>query len=463
MPAGQASPLLATPEDHALALHPAGLGRVTIARRQLGDGAWRETSLPVADLAYAVRQLAGMPDVYLTQNRFFGFRRLVSRLAELDALFVDLDYHKTRHAGSHPRHVLDLALENLQVERLPTPSFAIATGRGLALVWLHRPVPRAALPRWRACQQVLGRALRGFGADRLASDATRVLRLVGTCNSRSGTLVEALTATAGEPWDFDLLADEILPLPRTELVALRLERIRRRGDAAGQGTPKPFGWFGAAGLWELRLAELQRLRQHRWLGPLPEGHRDVWMLLAGVAVSYLVPTAMVDREIVALANEVTGSRWHERETASRMSTVIARAEQAARGERVTYQGRLVDPRYRFRTSTIIDLLDITESEMRTCGFRHLVSPDIRREHERQRWHIRRATAGGVSRAEYLKHSLTQQRPWEQEGISRRTWERRRAINQAVASPSGCMVAKPLPSGSQAHPAVAGLLMAVGGS
>ena len=143
---------------------------------------------------------------------------------------------------------------------------------------------------------MLWQTLRHLGADRLASDAARVLRLVGTRNSRSGTLVEGLTA-ASEPWDFDLLADEILPLQRAELVALRLERARRR--TAGQATPSPARYFDAAGLWEPRLAELQRLREYRWLGTLPEGQRDAWMLIAGVAVGYLVPGGMVRREIVA--------------------------------------------------------------------------------------------------------------------------------------------------------------------
>ncbi len=56
VPALQPRPCLATPVDHALALQSAGLGRVNIARR-LHDGRWRETSVPVADLGYAVRQI----------------------------------------------------------------------------------------------------------------------------------------------------------------------------------------------------------------------------------------------------------------------------------------------------------------------------------------------------------------------------------------------------------------------
>jgi hypothetical protein len=177
-------------------------------------------------------------------------------------------------------------------------------------------VPRAALPRWRACQGALWHALRHLGADRLAGDAARVLRLVGTRHRGTGTLVEAITPV-GEPWDFDLLADEVLPLPRAELAALSLERAKRR--ATGQGRPSPARWFTGAGLWELRLAELQQLLRHRWLGALPSGQRDLWMLLAGTAMSYLVPAPMVRREILALADEVTarspagagasGRRW----------------------------------------------------------------------------------------------------------------------------------------------------------
>jgi hypothetical protein len=431
--ASRPAPRLITPADHALALHPAGLGRVSIARRLQGGG-WRETSLPVGDLAYAVRHLAGEPDVYLTQNRFLGRRRLVSRLAELDALFVDLDYYKTTHADAHPRHVLDLALDALQAERIPPPSFAVATGRGLALVWLHQPVPRAALPRWRACQGALWHALRHLGADRLAGDAARVLRLVGTRHGGAGTPVEAITPV-GEPWDFDPLADEILPLPRAELVALRLERAKRR--AAGQGAPSPARWFTGAGLWELRLAELQQLLQHRWLGTLPGGQRDLWMLLAGTAMSYLVPAPMVRREIVALADQVTSGCWRERETLARMGAVVARAERAARGEKVEHGGRLVDPRYRFRTATVVEALGITEAEMRACCFRHLVSPEIRREHHRLDKTRRRRELGMVPRPEYEAKSASRLEPWRTEGVSRATWYRRRET-----SLSRCMVAKP---------------------
>ena len=228
---------------------------MTIARLARG-GAWHEFSVPVQDLGYTVRQLAGEQDVYLTQNRFFGRRRLVTRIAELDALFVDLDFHRTAHAGATP-HVLDLASRYSRTHVSPAPARRVdrpRAGPGLAASAgaARGLAPLACLPAGAV------RHPEPLGADRLARDAARVLRLIGTRNSRSGTLVEATDRRSGEAWDFDLLADEILPLPRAELVALRLEHATTASSRAGDPEPlRPV--LHSAGLWELRLAELQRL------------------------------------------------------------------------------------------------------------------------------------------------------------------------------------------------------------
>jgi len=49
----------------------------------------------------------------------------------------------------------------------------------------------------------------------------------------------------------------------------------------------------------------------------------------------------------------------------------------------------------------------------------------KREKDRIRDAIKRRNRGATSREEYLAESLTRARPWEREGISRRTWERHR--------------------------------------
>ncbi|MBB4113677.1 hypothetical protein FHT80_003003 [Rhizobium sp. BK226] len=48
----------------------------------------------------------------------------------------------------------------------------------------------------------------------------------------------------------------------------------------------------------------------------------------------------------------------------------------------------------------------------------------RRQRDRARKEERRRAAGALPRADYLANALSQARPWEAFGISRRTWERR---------------------------------------
>ncbi|KEC75589.1 hypothetical protein RLPCCGM1_c0968 [Rhizobium leguminosarum bv. phaseoli CCGM1] len=61
----------------------------------------------------------------------------------------------------------------------------------------------------------------------------------------------------------------------------------------------------------------------------------------------------------------------------------------------------------------------------------------RRQRELSRKEKQRRAAGAAPRADYLANSLSQSRPWEAFGISRRTWERRgRPMPESEAIPDG---------------------------
>jgi hypothetical protein len=142
---------LTTPAEHAALLHPDAEGYdglVTLAQRVQGQ--WQETSLKLPELPWALRELAGAPEAYLTQNRFKGARR-IAYLWQLNALWTDLEYHKApQWQGKSPESMWQLAKDVLEDARLPRPTLVIATGRGLVLIWVRTPIPRPALPRWNA-------------------------------------------------------------------------------------------------------------------------------------------------------------------------------------------------------------------------------------------------------------------------------------------------------------------------
>lgn len=379
------SVLIEAPDQHAEALHPADApGLVTLAVRD--HGRWRQIYLPPEELPDATRYLRGRSDWYLTQNRFSG-PRSVARLLHLNACWADLDQHGAQLGRVHPWHVRDQALRLLEEASVPAPGLSIATGRGVCLLWRHSAVPRAALPRWRACQRRITEVLRPLGADPLATDAARVLRLIGTVNSHTETLVEAISPLS-PAWPFEQLANETLPLARGELHSLRVARAHRA--VVGESVRRSVHDWSGATYWETVLSDLQRLRRHRWFGGLPVGQRDAWMVLAAVAVSWLAPPAVLRREVAVLAREC--AQWDEPEARARLSAVLGRAHRAARGERVSFERQEVDPRYRFKAETMVHWLGITPEEMRAGGLRVLVDGDVRRElaaaRQRQSRHAR---------------------------------------------------------------------------
>jgi hypothetical protein len=404
---GAANRLKLTPADHARMLHPSGRrGVVTIAQR--GE-TWVERACSRTELPDIASKLAGESDVYLSQQSFYGWRR-IAHLAELGAVYSDIDYHATAWAAGAPEHVAHAVLRSLQDAGVPAPSYILATGRGLVAVWLHELVPRAALPRWMAVQKRLHDILRPWGADPRALDAARVFRLAGTKHGGVDAIVRPVWLAASIDkmwrWDFEDLAREVLPRGRAEVVVLGVRRAER--SARGQA-PAPTQRLTAASYWEAVLTDLQCLLQFRWSGRLPPGQRDTWLFVACNAMTWLAPAAALRREFHALADQVAG--WDNRESDSRMASIFRRAECAARGESIEWGGQRVDPRYRIKAETIVNWLSITQPEMRGAGLRVLVDDEVSRERATARQTASRRRQGTPDRRTYLadKSSLALER------------------------------------------------------
>ncbi len=400
------TPVGASPLAHARYLHGAGKGSVTLGQKNglkpLDD--WNQHSYPPEKLYEVVPAYSGLDDVYITQNRFYG-ARAVSRLAELSALYTDLDYYKIESlAQMSAKGVMELALEALLQSRIPYPSLGLTTGRGIALVWRHEPEARSALPKWNLCQSEIYDALKPMGADALARDAARVLRLSGTYNSKSKNLVESIFENRNYVWGFGELADEILPLTSEELEERRAQRraekdareARMDSERRPAANERFSSRFTLATLSQARFSDLQRLVQLRGLDQLPPGQRDSWMFAATTSLSYLVEPQVFERETITLGRDYAG--WSERETRSRMQAVISRAHAASVGDTVEWNGQQRDPRYRLKNQKIIDMLGITASE--ETEMQVLISKDTKRQRDRERKERERRSQGAKPRDEY---------------------------------------------------------------
>lgn len=66
-----------------------GSGYATIAQKP----GWQQRSYPLEKLYEILPAYGGMNDVYISQNRFYGSRSN-DKIAELSAMYTDVDYYK---------------------------------------------------------------------------------------------------------------------------------------------------------------------------------------------------------------------------------------------------------------------------------------------------------------------------------------------------------------------------------
>jgi hypothetical protein len=380
----------------------------------------RQRSYPVASMGFVIDACDKSIDTWISQAEFWAPTRRLLHFMRVGLLFVDLDTYKLpEFAGLSPEAQLERLLRLCEAMGLPEPSLVVFSGRGLQAKWLlDSGLPARALPRWSLVQHEIGRRLAGLGADPNALDASRVLRLDQTVNSRSGEIVRVVHHS-GTRYDFDQLADTLLPLTRAKLQELRQERAERAADPQYQKRPatrtkghltaidtgalghlRPF--IGAQLAWD-RLADLRTLARLRgWTQGAPDGSRDLAVFIGASFLAQAVPNVPRFYDELRVLGREFAPHWTFREINASASAVVARMRRMAKGETVEYAGMQVDPRYKWRNDTLIQRFGITPDEERQLATIVSRGEAARRHAEREAQ--RRQEAGAVTRAEYLSAS-----------------------------------------------------------
>lgn len=348
-------------------------------------------------------------DTWLSQAEFLCPNRRVVNLARLSLLFADLDTYKIADLKAcTPDQLVSAVLKHCADEGIPLPSLLVFSGRGIQAKWfLDKPIPRQALPRWNACQKRLVDALDALGADRQARDASRVLRLINTVNTKSGEIcrvVHVESGPDGKPisYAFDQLADVLLPQRRSELERERVERKERRTNRlalvedTGRNVSGLHCFSGRKLAWD-RLEDLRRLVELR--GGVQEGERMLhlfwqidFLLLSGATNS-----RQMFHEAAALARQIDASWGY---SSAELMTLYAKARAHEAGEKVTLNGHEHSPLYTPRNDTLINLFRISDDEQRRL--KTIISSQITAERHAQRERERRRQAGATDRATYLE-------------------------------------------------------------
>jgi hypothetical protein len=379
-------------------------------------GEKRQSSHLLADMPTVLGLVDKTRDTYMSQAEFIRPNRRVVNLPRLGLLFADLDtYRIPALAGRPPDALASSVMYFCAEEGIPPPSMLIYSGRGIQAKWLlEGTIPRQALPRWNACQRYLVDRLEHVGADPMAKDASRVLRLVETVNSKSGEMcrvVHVQSGIDGQPvrYNFEYLAEALLPTARWTIEQQRralAEHIQRKPfklvSVSGGKTNNLKGFSGRQLAWD-RLEDLRKLAKLR--GGVSEGSRmqHLFWRLNFLLLSGATNSKQMYHEASALARELD-PQWNSR--SKELMTLFSKARAYESGERVSFGGKEYPPLYTPKNDTLINLFRITTDEQRQL--KTIISSDMVLERDRKRHEIRRRTAGAVDRKTYLDTANTKQ-------------------------------------------------------
>lgn len=402
------------------ALHGDGRGFVRFLSRERGFGHRCDTYCIAPDAIGQALKLVGETDVYVSGNEWP--RRSTDKLLGVRAIWLDLDYYGVEALEGLPvQEVAHLTYDRLRATGIPLANLVVFTGRGLQLVWTFSPVKSQAGRKASAAMKRLVDIFRDMGADPQCTDVSRVLRLPGSINSKSG--ISARLIRWCDEHVFDDLCAAIFaasgadPLNTTKLTESQPRRCpgdrSKPKPASSQRTepsrqaPRQQGSYKNY-LASQRIADLSRLVLARWGGAVPNGSRNLITHLVAVHAAHL-------RGDTLDCVRAWCAKW---------------CPTIAQGEIVRAVRCAERKRYRYRARTLGDRLQLTSEERRRACITTIQASDLtpedternRRAHEVLRARRRRVAAGATPR----HMSQAQTKPWELQGMSERTWRRRRA-------------------------------------
>lgn len=388
-----------------------------------------QRSYKLVEMPKVISLLDKTRDTWISQAEFTKPNRRVVNLWRVGLCFVDLDTYAVGWSyDTKPERLAAALLYHCEQASIPAPSIIVFSGRGLQAKWLlESAIPRQALPRWNLCQRALVDGLEQMGADQNAKDASRVLRLVGAVNTKSGEIARVVhvTESNGEPvrYSFEYLCEWLLPTHREKIerdrqqwAAEKAERQARRELRVIRGTRPANALKGFSGrqlAWH-RLEDLRKLAEMR--GGIAEGERmqHLFWQLNFLLLSGATNSNQMWHEAAALARAIDSS-WHHDKSA--LSTLYNKAKQFEAGEQIEWQGRTYPALYTPKNDSLINTFRITDDEQRQL--QTIITPALARERHAEREKAKRVAAGATPH----EQSKARLKPWEQLGMSRATWYR----------------------------------------
>ena len=412
-----------------------------------------QRSYKLTELAQVIKLLPKDRDTWLSQAEFFKPNRRIINLSQISLLFVDVDcYNVNLTAEQALREILNYCDET----QMPHPSIAINSGRGLQIKWiLDKPMPRYQLPRWNAAQAALVDIFTPVGADHNAKDASRVLRLVNTINTKNNEYAGVIYSSNDAEHDFDYLC-EFLDIDTALFIdkksdeynhpfsieeQIKIANAREKRQAAyekrqqfkvvvGNKTTGLKRFSGRQLAWH-RVEDIRALTRMRGGVETGQSMATLFWSLNFLLLSGATNSSQMYYEAAALCREFGFGQFNRFDE---LSTLYAKAKKFGAGKKITFNGREYPALYTPRNQTLIDAFQITDNEQKQL--KTIISKDIKNERHRVREKDRKLATGEVkmTREAYLSmndNKRIEARRMKEKGLSNRAIARKLDVSVGI--------------------------------
>ena len=277
-------------------------------------------------------------DVYISQNTFNNKSRRLIHLKELKALYIDIDCYKMNLS----KEAVKYFMENDLYGQIPVPNMLIDSGRGLYYIIFLENTMAEELPKWQLVERYLYEKLKDLGADNKALDATRVLRVTGTVNSKNNSIVKVI-----DTYDYQYTLNEIIENYIPEIIEDRKEKQKPLGERKKGRKKKFVSLFTLYKLYYTRFKDIKKLVEIR--NYEMTGYREVTLFLLRYFMNvYHGDDDLVMEEILEINNSFTEPLEKDEVFKATLSGATRATENV----------------YKYSNDKLIKLLDITPLEQK---------------------------------------------------------------------------------------------------
>lgn len=374
-------------------------------------------------------------DLFATPNTFIAPKRQIESIGLLKALYADIDdhTHEFRFAS-----VLYFFEEDFFGSRVPWPNAVVETGRGMHLYWLIEPLPPDKLPLWQLTQDLLLDALSDITdyfpqekvtVDKKVRDATRLLRLPGTLNTKTNTVVKLYQYDIERYSIEEILAEYFSDIDYTKILRtnqVRKEKSSKNNNKSKNNISKLFNSYTLHYSRLLDIAKLQELRDGycRVDGELvTTGQRELMCFL----YRYYSCLFLHDEEEALRQTLEFNKRFVEPLSENEVISATKSAEKAFKEWQETGKCK-----YNYRNSTLIELLEITEEEQKHLKTIISTNEKYRRKNKKRR-EERRDETGMTTRERQKLETVKQVKELNQQGLKQTQIAKKLGITQSTVS------------------------------